>query len=167
MKIDSAFSMFCSNSGNKDQMLGFYKMVGIGHIRLDEKTDFWVQVFANSGTPGDYTSPLDGAVEVTVKIDPSIVTDIQVDYVSGNNTVAVGSSVAVPVYLPKIKVSGSEMKEALVLSPLKFNSNDGFVNATGNTMTGLKEGSGSISASLLGRTYSYPISVTAGSGVTP
>lgn len=167
MKLDSAFGKFCSDSGNKDQMLGFYTIVGIAHIRLEEKTDFWVQIFANRGTPGDYTSPIDGPLEVTVKIDPSIVTDVQVDYVSGGNTVPAGSSVAVPVYLPKIKVSGSEMKEALVLSPLKFNSNDGFVNATGNTMTGLKEGSGSISASLLGRTYSYPISVTTGSGVTP
>lgn len=164
MELDSAFTMLCSTEENRVEMLGYYQLVGIGHIKIEDKTDFWVQVFANRGTAGDYTSPVDGEMEVSVKVDPSIVTDVNVEYTSGDHSVAAGSTVQVPSYIPKIKVAGSEMEEPLVLSPLSFESNDGVVMATNGTMTGLKEGTGNISASLCGRTFSYSVTVTAGSG---
>ena len=164
MKLDSAFGMLSSDEDNRTQMLGNYTIFGIGHIKIEEKTDFWVQIFATRGTPGAYTAPVDGETLVSVKIDPSIVSDASVEYVSGDNTVAVGSTVPVPVYSAKIRVIGSEMEEALELASISFESNDGYVSASNGYMTGLQEGNGSISASFGGRTFSYGITVTAGNG---
>lgn len=164
MKLDSAFSMLCGDEDNRTQMLGNYTLFGIGHIKIEEKTDFWVQVFATRGTAGDYTSPVDGETLVSVKVDPAIVSNVDVEYVSGDHTVAVGNTVPVPVYSAKISVIGSEMEEALELASISFESNDGYVSASNGYMTGLQEGNGSISASFGGRTFSYGITVTAGNG---
>lgn len=164
MNLDNAFDQFCSDDINKKIMLGDFVAFGVAHIRMADKTDIWVQVFADEENGSSYSAPLDGSTSVSVRINPSIVEDVSVEYSSGTQTVAAGSSVQVPAYIPKIKVTGSELKDPLTLNPLVFNSNDGYVMAANGTMTGLKEGTGTISASLLGRTFSYSITVTPGNG---
>ncbi len=164
MKLDGAFGKFSGDEDNTTQMLGNYTIMGIGHVKIEEKTDFWVQIFATRGTPGSFTDPVDGDTVVSVKVDPAFVTDVSVTYAYGDHSVGTGDTVAVPVYIPKIRVAGSEMEDSLELVPLSFDSNDGFVMASGSTMTGLQQGSGTISANLLGRTFSYSVTVTSGSG---
>lgn len=164
MFLEAAFQAFCDNEKNRQIMLGDFVIFGVAHIHMDDKTDFWVQVFADEGEAGAYTSPYDGNSIASVKINPSIVEDVKVEYSSGEHTVATGNTVSVPLYIPKIMVIGSELKDPLKLSSLVFDSNDGYVLASNGTMTGIKEGTGSISANLLGRTFSYSITVTLGSG---
>ncbi len=163
MELENAFRLLCQDEGNKKTMLGFFTNVGIGHIKIEDKTDFWVQVFSDEGRNHTYVAPLDGSQLVSVKVSSSNVDSISVDYASGDHSVAVGATVAVPSYIPKVKFVGSELDEELICAPLVFESNDGYVSASGGYMTGLSAGTGTISASLFGRTYSYNISVS-GSG---
>lgn len=164
MELDNAFDQFCADAKNKNIMLGDFVAFGVAHIKMEDKTDIWVQVFSDEGNGGSFTSPLDGTAVASVRINPSIVQDITVEYSSGSQTVAAGATVSVPSYIPKITVIGSELKDPLTLSPLVFNSNDGYVFAANGTMTGLQEGNGNISVTLLGRTFSYNITVTPGNG---
>ncbi|MBR4342540.1 MAG: leucine-rich repeat protein [Lachnospiraceae bacterium] len=165
MKLDTAFEKLCEKDENRKVMLGYFTSVGIAHIKMEDKIDFWVQVFSDEGKNTSYTAPIEGFQTVNVKVLPSLVESLNVDYTSGTTSVAVGATTAVPVYTPRAKFIGSELNEELILSPLKFESADEYVKASNGMMTGLKQGTGTISASLLGRTFSYQISVTAGSGV--
>lgn len=167
MGLNEAFDQFCQDKKNRDIMLSESVMFGVSHIHMDDKTDFWVQVYVTEGTPGSAAAPFDGVSVVSVKVNPALVEDVTVEYSSGDHTVSTGNVVSVPSYIPKIKVTGSELKDPLTLSPLVFESDDGYVRASGGTMTGLKEGSGNITATLLGRAFSYGINVTYGSSVIP
>ncbi len=164
MELSDAFTALCSDDENRMVMLGYFTAVGIGHIKIEEKTDFWVQVFSDEIRNTEYVAPLDGKGTATIKVSPSIVTSLTVEYTSGNTSVAAGSTVSAPVYTAKAKFSGSELEKELVLDPIVFESDDGYVKASGGNITGLKQGTGTITAKLLGRTFSYNITVTAGSG---
>ncbi len=165
MPLDKAFSKFCEDEGLVDIMTGYYTHVGVAHVKMEDKIDFWVQIYFNKGKNEVYTAPVDGLKEVSVRISPSMVESMDVSYSSGDHTVSAGETKKVPAYIPKVKIIGSELKDELVLSPLVFESVDGYVQASGGMMTGLKEGNGTITANLLGRTFSYNVTVTPGSGV--
>lgn len=165
MPLDKAFPKFCEDAGLAENMTGYYSYVGVAHVKMEDKIDFWVQVYASKGKNTNYVAPVDGLKEVTVRISPSMVESLDVTYSSGDHTVKAGETKSVPSYIPKVKIIGSELKDELILSPLVFESVDGNVQASGGTMTGLKEGTGTITAKLLGRTFSYSVTVTAGSGV--
>jgi uncharacterized protein YkwD len=165
MPLDKAFPKFCEDAGLAENMTGYYSYVGVAHVKMEDKIDFWVQVYASKGKNTNYVAPVDGLKEVTVRISPSMVESLDVTYSSGDHTVKAGETKSVPSYIPKVKIIGSELKDELILSPLVFESVDGNVQASGGTMTGLKEGTGTITAKLLGRTFSYNVTVTAGSGV--
>lgn len=167
MGLNEAFDQFCQENKNREIMLSESVMFGVSHIHMDDKTDFWVQVYVTEGTPASVTAPFDGVTTVSVKVNPALVEDVTVEYESGDHTVATGSIVSVPRYIPKITVTGCELKDPLTLSPLVFESNDGYVRASGGTMTGLKVGSGNITATLFGRTFTYGINVTYGSDIIP
>ena len=167
MTLEKAFERFKNDEKTNDTMLGYFNVVGIGHIKIDEKTDFWVQVFSTQMMNDEYVAPVDGMKEVTISVSASLVSDLSVEYTSGEHTVASGATVQVPVYTPKVKFNGSELKNELILSPLVFESQDAYVSASNGTMTGLQEGTGTISATLLGRTFSYNVTVTKGSGIVP
>ena len=164
MPIDKAFPKFCEDAGLAENMTGYYTHVGVAHVKMEDKIDFWVQIYASKGKNENYVAPVDGLKEVTVRISPSMVESLDVTYSSGANTVRVGETKKVPSYIPKVKIIGSELKEELTLSPLVFESVDGNVQASGGYMTGLSEGTGTITANLLGRTFSYNVTVTAGNG---
>lgn len=164
MPLDKAFPKFCEDEGLVDVMLGYYSSVGVAHVKMEDKIDFWVQVYSSKGKNETYVAPVDGLKEVTVRISPSMVESMDVTYSSGDNTVSVGETKKVPSYIPKVKIIGSELKEELTLSPLVFESVDGNVQASGGYMTGLSEGTGTITANLLGRTFSYNVTVTKGNG---
>lgn len=169
MPLDKAFSKCCEDSGLAEIMRGYYSAVGVAHVQMEDKVDFWVQVYASKTKNVEYTAPVDGVREVKVKVSNDLLESIKVDYISGKQNVSVGETTTVPVYIPKVKFKGSELKEELELTPLVFESVDAYVQASNGTMTGLKEGTGTISANLLGRTYSYDITVLPGNGnyVTP
>ncbi len=168
MELDNAFGKLCDDENNRNVMLGYYTCVGIGHIKLeDDKTDFWVQIFSDKGQNDTYEDPVDGQRVATVVVSSSKVASINVSYNSGEQSVAAGATVPVPNYTPIVKFTGSELDGDLTLLPLTFNSDDGYVRATGSTMTGLKEGTGTISTDFLGRNFSYSIAVTAGNGMVP
>lgn len=167
MKIDDAFAKLCEKEGTMKIMTGFYTAVGVGHIKMEDKTDFWVQVFADTQMDDTYVDPYDGNKIVTVKVDPSLVESIKVDYTSGTSTVAVGETVDVPSYTPKVKFTGSELDKELELTPLVFESVDSYVQASGGKMTGLSAGTGTITAELFGTKYSYNITVTGSGKVDP
>lgn len=164
MELEDAFAELCSNDVNRRNMLGYFTSVGIGHIKMNGTTDFWVQVFADETKYSFYTDPVDGKQEVTIKVSPSVIDSVNVSYTSGNSTVAVGETANAPVYTPKVSFIGSELDEELTLSPLVFESEDGYVKASGGKITGLKNGTGTIKANLLGQTYSYNITVTGNNG---
>ncbi len=164
MELENAFSTLCSEEKTAQNMLGYFIGVGIGHVKVG-KNDFWIQVFSTREKNFEYTEPVNGIRKVTVKVEPGIVNINSVDYVSGSLTVAAGSSTDTPKYVPKATFEGSELDEAIALCPLDFNSNDSYVKAEDGIMTGLKAGNGTITARLLGKEYSYPITVTGGSGI--
>ena len=149
-KLQEAIKRYCSTSSQSG--------------KLEDKIDFWVQIYASKGKNENYVAPVDGLKEVTVRISPSMVESLDVTYSSGDNTVSVGETKKVPSYIPKVKIIGSELKEELTLSPLVFESVDGNVQASGGYMTGLSEGTGTITANLLGRSFSYSVTVTKGNG---
>ena len=164
MGLDAAFSAFCDNPVNKRNMLGYFTSVGIGHVRMEDSLDFWVMVFADEDMYNSYTEAVDGYQNVTIKVMPSTVDVISVDYVSGSTSVAAGSSIDAPIYVPTVRFNGSELSEPVKLAPLSFESSDEYVSATGGKITGLKKGTGTIKANLLGKVYSYSINVSGGNG---
>ncbi len=163
MQLNEAFTLMCDTTVDRVNMLGYYNAVGVGHIRTADKTDFWVQIFSNKTKNDIYTAPINADVYVNMKVPQSIVGSVSVSYSSGSQTVGVGETVTVPYYIPSVKFSGSELTKPVTLAPLVFESDDGYVKSSGGKMTGLKAGSGSLSAQLFGKTYTYNVTVTTGS----
>ncbi len=158
--IDKAFQNLCDDEKTADIMLGYFRAIGIGHIRLDDKIDFWVQVYASEELDENYVAPLDGIGYATVNVPSSMVQLQGVNYKAGDMTVAAGDTIKTPDYVPVVNFTETKMKEPVELASLTFESDDGIVKASGGTMTGIKGGTGTISATLLGKTYSYDITVT-------
>ena len=168
MELEDAFNTFCQEEKNIVNIMGYYDAVGMAHIKLgkDKDIDFWVQVFATRGNNFDYTAPVDGERTVEVNLPVDYAASIDINYESGDHTVAVGSTVNVPKYTGKISFTPADVEEELTLklAPLKFESSDSFVKASDGKMTGLSVGTGKISVQLLGNAYSYNVNVTSGSG---
>lgn len=170
MLIDSAFKQLSNDEGNRALMLGYYTAVGIGHIKMEETTDFWVQVFADEGKNYTYVAPVDGIGTAYVYVSSSLVESLNIEYTSGSTSLAAGTTASVPVYTPVARFKGSELDDELKLSPVVFESEDDYVQASDGKMTGLKEGNGTIKADYLGQSVSCNITVTKGTGtinVTP
>lgn len=163
MQLNDAFTLFCDTPIDRVNMLGYYNAMGVGHIRTADKTDFWVQIFANRTRNDNYTTPVNSDMYISVNIPVSLAGSVSVKYELGNQTVGVGQTVATPYYIPSVKFSGSELEKPVSLAPLVFESDDGYVKASDGKMTGLKAGSGTLIAHLLGKTYSYSITVSSGS----
>ena len=136
MELDKAFQKLTEEEQTKKIMLGYFTSVGIGHIKMEDKTDFWVQVYSDEGRNYTYVAPIDGTGMATIKVSSSLVESIKMEYTSGSQDVSVGSTVDVPKYTPVVKFLDSELKKEVELAPLVFESNDGYVSATGGKMTG-------------------------------
>ncbi len=162
MQLNEAFNLFCETPVDRLNMLGYYTAVGIGHIRTEDKMDFWVQIFATCSMNDIYTAPVSSDMYINMKVPISIAGNVSVAYSSGSQTVGVGETVVAPYYTPSVKFSGSELAKPVALAPLVFESNDGFVKASDGKMTGLKVGSGTLTAQLLGKTYNYSVTVSSG-----
>ncbi len=167
MELDKAFQKLTEEEQTKKIMLGYFTSVGIGHIKMEDKTDFWVQVYSDEGRNYTYVAPIDGIGTATIKVASSLIESITVDYTSGSQTVAVGSTVDAPKYTPVVKFLDSELKKEVELAPIIFESNDGIVSAADGKMTGLSAGTGTITAEFFDKTYSYNITVTGSGTVTP
>ncbi len=167
MKLDKAFDKLVEEEQTRKIILGYYTSIGIGHIVMEDKTDFWVQVYADEGRNYTYVAPMDGTGMATIKVASNLVESIKVDYTSGSQTVSVGSTVDVPKYTPVVKFLNSELKKEVTLAPLNFESNDGHVSATGGKMTGLSAGTGTLTTEFFDKTYSYSVTVTGSGSATP
>ena len=135
-----------------------YTVVAIGHVKIDH-SDFWVILFSTTVKNSESTSPVDGEVYVPLNIPDTLVNSITFDFVSGETSVSVGTTIDVPVVIPKAEFSCSDLNE-IELAPLVFDSQDEFVSASSGKMTGIKSGVGQISATVLNRTYNVDITVT-------
>ncbi|MBR4781323.1 MAG: leucine-rich repeat protein [Lachnospiraceae bacterium] len=167
MELDKAFQKLTEEEQTKKIMLGYFTSVGIGHIKMEDKTDFWVQVYSDEGRNYTYVAPIDGTGTATIKVASSLIESIKVENTSGSQTVAVGSTVDAPKYVPTVKFLDSELKKEVVLAPIIFESNDGIVSAADGKMTGLSAGSGTITAEFFDRTYTCSVTVTGSGSATP
>lgn len=165
MTVKDAFDQLCKEQISRENMIGGYLGVGIGHIRIEDNIDFWVQIFATDVSSTPYNAPNDSEGIATVKIPASLVGDVEIEYQSGNANLAAGETIQAPVYIPKVRIIGSELDEKLKLAPLAFESSDGIISAANGMLTGLSEGQGTITAQLLGKSYSYPVTVAKGSNI--
>ncbi|MCR5204857.1 MAG: hypothetical protein K6E47_07350 [Lachnospiraceae bacterium] len=161
MKLDQAFAEFVNKEGTRKLILGYYYYIGIGHIRID-KTDFWVILFSDEEYRNTaYTEPVDSEIAVTLPIPDvnSLYNGVKAKYVSGELTVPVGSSVALPVFDGCLKLYGSEVDDIKVCN-LVFLSGDEYVSVSNGMMTGLKPGTGTIYGKVLGKVVGVSIEVT-------
>ena len=158
MTPDAAFSEFC-NASNSVNMLGYYTIAAVSNVKVD-KTDFWVIVFSNRASNDTYTVPVDDSIYVPLSIPTDIVNNgnIRLEYVSGDKSIAVGSTVPTPICIPYVRFSGSQADE-IPISQAVFTSGDGYVSVNNGMMTGLKPGTGTITAQILGQTVSFTITV--------
>ena len=163
MDMQATFEYWRDDPGCRNNLLSGFSYVGIGHIKIDN-IDYWAVLFSTDIKNTTAYPANDSDAIVTVKIRSSIVGPVRIDYESGANTVQAGESVSAPRYIPSVEFYNRDPDEELVLAPLEFNSNDGYVAAYSGLIAGVKEGNGTISATLFGQTYSYGITVTPGNG---
>ena len=158
--LDDILNGFCEGESNLSQVLGYNEVVGLSHIILGEKSNFWVVVFCNKTKNDTYTAPVDGTKTVSVNVNIDLVDDVKVNYISGATAVEVGETIDIPKYNATFKYLGSEYSEDFTIPSVTFNSTDSYVKADGSNMTGLSAGTGKISTQLLGETFSFDITVT-------
>ena len=172
LSVDDAFQKLVSD--NSKIVCGYFTAVAASHIKIDN-ADFWVLVFTDA--PGSKTDPgvVKGEKYVPVNVPDSRILSLKPEYVSGAKSVDKGSTVAAPVYTVKALFNGSKLEQTGIKVStaaaksgdeyLVFNSNDGYIKAENGSITGIKAGKGTISASFLGKTVDVEMEVAESSSV--
>ncbi len=156
MDLSNAFEKF--KNENSSVMIGYFRRVGVAHVKID-KTDFWVQIYSDElNRENEEVAVFDGDKFVPLNIPTSLVKEIRNEYVSGDLSITVGSTVTTPMYIPMVKFYGS-MADEISLPAMVFDTGDDYVSVSNGMMTGLKTGTGHISATVLGIKVSVEIEV--------
>ncbi len=149
-----------SGQGHRRNMLSSgFKAIGIACVTVGGYK-YWVQEFSSYVSSDQPTTANDSATPVKVKVTDS---DMSL-YSASDMTVSVdvGSSILIPsaeatVQFAKAWPSG---KKISVKFPDVFNSADNnYVTISGNSIVGLKAGTGTVSGTLLGTTVSLTVNV--------
>lgn len=163
---DAAFRSIIGSSGNQSLIRGYYSNVAISHVRISGN-DVWVLLFSDAPNKGaETTEAVDGAKYAAVNV-PLDGVQLTPEYVSGAETVAVGSTVDAPVYKVNANFSGGLVGNINVSTVernsgdefLKFDSTDEYVKAENGQVTGLKAGTGTLSTTFLGKQISVSVGV--------
>ena len=147
---------------------GYFTSVAVSHVRVDNN-DFWVLLFTDAPNRcPDATTAVNGEKYATVNVplnsDSIVFTS---DYVSGAKSVAVGSTVDAPVYKVNAYFPGGKLNKVGISTVarnagdeyLVFNSSNDCIKLENGKVTGVKTGTGTLSATYLGKTVDASISV--------
>ncbi len=154
-----------SGQGHRRVILGYSNVaVGIGHATF-KGYDCWVLNFSERHYDNSYTAPNDSDATVTVQVlksaivDQSVVPSVTYQYLHA------GDSVSLPTLTTKISIKTSKNLSASGLKTVTIpytwtSSNSSCVAVSGGKMIAKKNGTATLSTTVLDTTIEIPVTVT-------
>ena len=149
-----------SGQGHRRNMLSSgFKSIGIACVTVGG-TKYWVQEFSGYVSSDQATDANDSTTPVKVSVSDS---DITFDSAAGQTiTVDEGSSIAIPDAEASVKFAKAwpqGKKVNVKVTGIFVSADNEFVSISGNTIVGLKAGTGSVTGTMFGNSVTLSVTV--------
>lgn len=147
------------NQGHRRNMLGTYVAIGIAGVYYNGAY-YWVQEYGAKCVDSNSTTANDSLTSVPVKVLPSKITSKTLSLSTSALTIAVGSSVSVPVINGTMEFKDAWKNSNPVTVPCTWTSdNTSVVTISGGKLVAQNAGTATIKASAMGQNFTATVTV--------
>lgn len=155
-----------NGQGHRRNMLNNFQAVGIGHVYYNGY-HYWVQEFRSPAGSTSATAANDSETLVELELLKSAITNVSLTPSVKSLTLSGGKTADLPKLTISIRMSGSwpSNSEKQVELPYSWSvADEGYASVTGGKIVGKKAGSTELTATVLGKTITIPVTVKADAG---